>query len=288
MSDQADTSPTLPVPPMAQPPTSSVLISVEPTPKPKRGKALAIFAVAALLIGGFVTYLVTADSGSEQYSLKAAMQGAQQPQSSAFEMSFGLGAMGAFAAEGRIDVENNLMAMSMDMSLVGGPEVNMIMDLENGVAYMDTEGLDDMDVDSPTRWISFDAGDVADIGLGIGSNPSDMTAVLEDSDLVENVGFDEFRGEKVRVYRVTVPVDDVMASNPDFIAQYEDMGVELPESFIYEVFVTKDNQLRRMAFDMDLMGQTLTTEIVFTAYGDIDPIELPDPSDVTEESIPGL
>jgi len=48
------------------------------------------------------------------------------------------------------------------------------------------------------------------------------------------------------------------------------------------VWVTEGNTIRRMVFEMDMLGQNVTTDMVVSDMGDIDPIELPDPADVTD------
>ncbi|MDO8390801.1 MAG: hypothetical protein Q7V57_09950 [Actinomycetota bacterium] len=280
MSDQAESTLT----PTASAPTQSVLIAVHPHPTPRRGRWYALAAVVVLLIGGFVTYLVTADGSSEQYSLQAAIQGSGGPRSSEFEMTFSIGPMGDVSATGRFDVDTQRMAMLMDMGALGVPALSMIVDLESGVAYVDTEGADEMGFDAPTRWIAFDAAELGSIGgLDSGSGPADMTDVLQGQQQIDDLGFEDFRGERVRHFRVSVPLDAMLAANPDLAGQMD--GADLPESYDYDVYVTKDNHVRRMAFELELMGQTSVTEVVYTKFDDIDPIDLPDPADVTEQSL---
>lgn len=265
--------------------TPSVLISVEPTPKPRRGKFIAVLAVAVLSVGGFVTYLATAGPGDDEYSLERAVAAAKQAESIEYEMTMSLGFMGEVSSEGRFDAATQRMAMNMDMSSLGGPSMSMILDLQAGVAYLDTSGLDatDLGYEPPTRWVSMDVADAGSLGgLGGTESPAAMVDPLANVEDVTDLGLEEFRGEQVRRYRVSIPFADLLAANPELAGQLSAIG-DLPDSVDYEVLVTQDNRLRSLTFELDLMGQTVSMEFVYLKFDDVDPVELPDPSDVTAE-----
>ncbi len=272
----------------------SVLVNVEPPPKPKRGRLFAALAAVVVLIGGFVAYLVLAnDSSSEKYSLTAAVSGAQGADSMAYEMRMDMGIVGAIIIDGRFDAEHQRMAMTMTidgMDAADMPEVEYLIDIESQMMYVNAEALADSGLDVDTPWIGVDLSESSvmnDLGA-MGSNPADMAASFADAENVEDLGLETVDGTEVRHYRVTVGIADVLAANPALEGQYEDAGAELPDEIVYEVYVDASNQLRRMTFDLDILGQSITFEMTITAVDDVEPIVIPDPSDVTEETIPGM
>lgn len=269
----------------------SVLISVEPTPTPRHGRFIAVLAVALLLIGGFVTYLATAGPGDDEYSLQSAIAAAQQAESIEYEMTMSLGALGEIASDGRFDASTQRMVMNLDMSGFGGPSMSMILDIESGLAYLDTAGLSaaDLGFESPTRWVSIDAAAAGGLGgfggLGGTESPLAMTDPLSHAESITDLGLEDFRGEQVRHYRVSIPFDELLASNPGLASQVGALGDTFDSLRVvdYEVLVTQDNELRSMSAEFDLMGQTVSMEFVFLQYGNVEPIDLPDPADVTPE-----
>lgn len=285
-STQVSGSP-LPPPTLSAP---SVLIAVEPPPKPRHGKFIAVLAVTVLLIGGFIAYLSTAGPSDDEYSLEAALASQQVGVSVEYETTLSMGFVGDIAMGGSFDAATNRMAMTLNMPSFGGPPMSMLLDLENGVAYVDTEGLsaDDLGFEPPTRWVSMSTGDLAKAGtMGATGSPTEMVDPLRNAENITDLGMDEYRGEEVRHYRVTISLEQLVEANPTLGTQLETLGGEL-DSVDYDVYVTKDNQLRAMSFTVDVMGQMIAMEFVITKYGDIEPIELPDPADVTDESDLGL
>ena len=293
MDEQADF--TLPPDLTAQPEFHSVLIGVEPSPKPKRGRVFAALAAVVLLIGGFVAYLVLADgSSSEKYSLTAAVSGAQEAESIAYEMKMDMGMAGSIVIDGRVDASNDRMAMTMRFDGVDMPAdmpaIEYIIDIESQTMYINAEAFADSGMDVDTAWVAVDLSETSmmdDLGA-IGSNPAEMAGSLADAEGVEDLGMETVDGVEVRHYQVTVGIADVLAANPSLEGQYEDAGAELPDEIVYDVYIDESNLLRRMTFDLEMMGQSITLEMNITALDDVEPIVLPDPSDVTKEDIPGL
>ena len=293
MDEQADINP-FPAP-LAQPEFHSVLLNVEAPPKPKRGRLFAALAAVVLLVGGFVTYLVLADddSSSQGYSLSAAVSGTQAAENIAYEMKMDMGVLGSIVVEGRFDATNERMAMTMGfdgMEDLDMPQMEYLIDLESQTMYINAEALAGTGVEVATPWVAIDLSDTSmmtDLGA-MGSNPADMASALADAEGVEDLGMETVDGREVRHYRVTVAIADVLAANPELEDQYDQVGAAMPDELVYEVYVDEANNLRRMTFDLEMMGQSITFEMTITAIGDIEPIVLPDPSEVTEATIPGM
>lgn len=300
MTDMADSSSTPPTPPLPTLPTlptlpppdpavpTSVLIAVEESPKPKRGKWIALAAVVVLLVGGFVGYLLmSGDDEGERYALQPALQSSQEVDSVAMKMTMSLGFLGEISADVRIDNEAQLAAMVMSMEVEDGGTMEMIIDTANGKVYFDNESLGADGFDVPTRWIVTDADDALGLGgLGANSDPGELTAALEDATTREDLGIEQRDGEDVRHYRLTVSLETLAAVSSELEEQFSGLGEEVPDDVVFDVYVTADNLLRAITYEMDLMGQTMEIEMEFSDYNSIEPIVLPDPSDVTEQEMP--
>ena len=115
------------------------------------------------------------------------------------------------------------------------------------------------------------------------TNPLDASKVLLDpNNQVEDLGLEDFRGEQVRHYRVAVSTQAALDANPSMRDQMDATGAELPDTVEYDVFVNEASQLRRMYFELDMLGQTVSVEMVFTALDTIDPIVIPSADQVTD------
>jgi len=292
MADSSSTPPTPPTLPTLPPPDpaapASVLIAVEEPPKPKRGKWIALAAVVLLLVGGFVGYLLmSGDDEGERYALQPALQSSQEVDSVAMKMTMNLGFLGEISADVRIDNEAQLAAMVMSMEVEDGGTMEMIIDTANGKVYFDNESLGADGFDVPTRWIVTDADDALGLGgLGASSDPADLATALEDATTQEDLGIEQREGEDVRHYRLTVSLETLAAVSSELEEQFSGLGEEVPDDVVFDVYVTADNLLRAITYEMDLMGQTMEIEMEFSDYNSIEPIVLPDPSDVTEQEMP--
>lgn len=303
MTDMADSSSTPPTPPLPTLPTlptlpppdpavpTSVLIAVEESPKPKRGKWIALAAVVVLLVGGFVGYLLmSGDDEGERYALQPALQSSQEVDSVAMKMTMSLGFLGEISFDMRLDNEAQLAAMVMSMEGEGEGEVGtmeMIIDTANNKVYIDNESLGVDAFDVPTRWIVTDADDALGLGgLGASSDPADLATALEDATTQEDLGIEQREGEDVRHYRLTVSLETLAAVSSELEEQFSGLGEEVPDDVVFDVYVTADNLLRAITYEMDLMGQTMEIEMEFSDYNSIEPIVIPDPSDVTEQEMP--
>ncbi|MDO8364125.1 MAG: hypothetical protein Q7V88_14615 [Actinomycetota bacterium] len=301
MSDSADgflpptppvpsTPPSFQAPPPAFGAPQSVVIDVAPSPAPrKRTPRIAVAAAVAVVGAGVGVYAATrgSDSEGERFSLKAAAAEAEAATSVAFELTMDMGSLGNITMTSRIDTEAQRMAFDMETSAAGQDiSISAVMDMAAKVMYMDAAALIEQGADVPTKFVSIDVSDnpqmAASMDSATGNNPLDIAPLFASADKVEDLGTDTVNGEEVKHYKVTVDIAKVLEAQPQLQEQLDQAGGDMPDEIVYDVYVTADNQLRRMAFDMELMGQSISTDIVVTAVGNIEPIELPDPADVTD------
>lgn len=276
---------TPPTDPFALPPTIPQ-IEVEPTPPPKRRRTGLLVAAGAVVIAAVVAgvVLLGGDKSDASYSLQAAAEGAAAAQNVAFEMELNAAGQQVTMAAS-IDVEHQLMSMSAEMPMFSDSgELSMIMDIENKVMYMDGSAFPGGAL--PTKWVSLDLSKLPDVGDSFGSltgaNPLDTARLFENAANVQDKGVEDLNGEKVKHYVVTVDLDEAIAAQPGLLDGLGDVGADLPDTIDYDVWVTEDNQFRRMSFSMEYAGQTADVDMRVTSVGTIEPIVLPAADEVTD------
>ncbi len=266
---------------------SATEIVVEPSPPPKRRRTGALVGVGAVIVAAVVAGVVLLNGGKSEasYSLQAASKAAAKAQNVAFEMKIDAGPV-QMTATTRLDVEQQLMAMSATMPITADAgSIEAIIDVGNKVMYMDASAFPGAG-ELPTKWISMDLSKVpgaADSFGGLtGTNPLDTAGLFRDATTVKDEGLEDLNGEQVKHYVVTIDTAEALAAQPDLFDQIDDLGATLPDTIDYDVWVTEDNQLRRMSFTMDVAAQTMVVDMTVTAIGTIEPIVVPADAEVTD------
>jgi hypothetical protein len=253
----------------------------------------AVLAVLAVGIGAIVAFAGGGEDGSDpQYSLAAAAQQAANARTMTFEFTVSMGSSVSMSMDGAVDADAQLMTMTMDASgMLGGTDgpTEMILDLAGGVVYMRGTGVP-ADVLGSASWVSMDLEELAASGglpldelrEQLGPDPGASAGLLLDDDVLDTmteIGVEEIDGEVLMRYQVSVAGADVLAANPQLQQQIEDLP-ELadiyPETIVYDVWVTDGDELRMLAFEMPLLGETMRAEMVMRAVGE--PIEVRIPS----------
>lgn len=285
----------------------AALIDVQPPPKHRKAMWLALLGVLALVAAAIVVFFVLHDGDDatgETYSLTAASQGAQKATSVAFEMTVSTGVLGDITATGIIDNEAQLMSMSMDLGAMFGADapIEIIVDLQGGAAYLNAEFLRALDapIDDDVEYIRLTGEEFEDMLGGItetaGNNPLGTAVLFENASSIEDLGFDEVNGEKVKHFAVTLDAQQIL-DDPQLRKQFEqqvgETGVDLDgllgDELTYDVYVNEDNQLRRFTLVMPAGGIEVSVDMVITAINDTPAIEIPTGDGVVDASeIEGL
>jgi uncharacterized protein YkuJ len=267
----------------------------------------AFFAFAAGSSGGDdSTIEVTGPDGSpaDAFSFARATTTASEAQAARFDMTMSIPLIGEMVIDGAMDSGSQRMSMSMSIpaldesngsdGLFPGQDIEMVLDGEALVMYMkDSSGfLGSGNGNGDSVWVSMDLSEMAEIdGLSVDefqdsflTNPAEMAAMFDGVDAVE-VGMETIDGVEVMRYEVTVSVKDMIESNPQMADQFETNGFEVSEvemfdQIAYDVWVTQDNQLRRMAFDLEIEGMQMSMVMNISEVSDSIDIPLPDPTDV--------
>jgi hypothetical protein len=304
-------------PPTGPPVTASTVAPVaEPVPAgaPASGGrrrpvalAAAVVAVVALGIGAFIA-LGGRGSGdgvvdsAQPYSLVAAAEGAITARTVAFDLTLSATDLAEITVSGAVDNESQLVSVTTDLSSLlalgdmplpfGGGAMTVLVDGVSGVVYLDASGLGGFLADG-AGWVSIDLGALAeqsgqpldDLQNDFALDPTDIARSLLDTDDAVEVGTDTIDGVDVKQYRVEVDLADALAAIPqteldDALGGAGLPAIDVPDTISYDVWVTADNQLRRVSFATEIAGQSIGMQLDLTTSAEPSGIELPAADDV--------
>jgi hypothetical protein len=297
-------------PPTGPPATTSTVVTpmdVEPvdastSPNGRRrpfALAAAVVAVLALGVGAFVALTGSNDSAdvAEPYSLIAAAESTIEARTVEFELSVSAGDLAAVTVSGAVDNQQEIVSVTTDLSSLlalgdmplplGDSEMTALLDAADGVVYLDAGMLGGF-LSQGASWVSIDLGVLAeqsgesldDLQSEFALDPSDIARTLLDTDGATEVGTETIDGVETKRYEVSVDVAAALAAVPQSEIDPNLADVELPDTLVYDVWITADNQLRRVAFDTDVMGQSIAMQLDMTTSSDSLGLEIPADADV--------
>lgn len=231
------------------------------------------------------TVMVVVRGGTaEAYSLDALVHGAQTTSTLSYELDTSMPDGTTIFTEVTMDIDHGLASMTMDDH--ADHTSKLIFDLDRSRVYVDAESYTAMGVDvGDAEWIEFDLDEMLDMDAStfygqIGENPLDATLLFDSAQHVEDLGFDQVRGEQVKHYEVTVDEDDVFDLDLETSGFVND-GTPDPEGVVvYDVFVNESNQMVRLDYDVKVMDQYMSIELTVTGINEVVNIDVPDRSDV--------
>ena len=284
--------------------------ATEPDPtaaRPPRGRRrpFALLAAAgAVLVLGLVALVAIAADGSddgadiaEPYSLIAAAESTITARTVEFDLTVSASDLADITVSGSVDNESQLVSVTADLSSLlalgdtpipfGGGDMTVLVDGSTGVLYLDASALGGFLPDG-AGWVSIDLGTLAeqsgqaldDLQDEFALDPSDIARSLLDSEDAVEVGTDTIDGVEVRHYEVSVDIAAALAAVPQAELDPAIGDLELPDTVTYDVWVTADNQLRRVAFSTEIVGQTVGMQLDMTTSDEPLGIELPADGDV--------
>lgn len=192
--------------------------------------------------------------------------------------------------EAEIDNDSGLARMTLQLGAMFDDGVEMIVDTKNEVVYVSSDLFDSIGLDVETDWIKMDAEFLAESGedsmfsTATSNDAMQASVLLENAKSVEEVGIEEIDGEQLKHYRVTVSGDEALRQSPQVAEQFESVGGEMPDEVTYDMWVSEDNELRRIGVDLDIGPAVITTLLVITGTDQSLDIELPDDDDTTDAS----
>jgi hypothetical protein len=118
-------------------------------------------------------------------------------------------------------------------------------------------------------------------------DPSDIAeSLLEPENSIE-IGIETIDGVEVKHYQVTVDIAAAIAALPqseidDALEGLDVPDIDVPDTLVYDVWVTADNDLRRVSFDTELAGQTIGMQLDMTTSDQ--PLDIAVPTDAFDLS----
>ena len=270
---------------------------------PRRPIALiaAVVAVLALGIGAFIA-LGASGSGddadlAEPYSLIAAAERTVAARTVEFDLTLSASDLAEITVSGAVDNESQLISVTSDLSSLlalgdmpipfGGGEMTVLVDGSTGIIYLDASVLGGFLTDG-AGWVSIDLGTLAEQGgetldelqSEFAIDPTDIARSLLDTENATEVGIDTIDGVEVKHYEVSVDIAAALAAVPQTELDPAIGDIELPDTVTYDVWVTADNELRRVSFGTEIVGQTIGMQLDMTTSDDPLGIEVPAADDV--------
>ena len=278
-------------------PATDGLPAASPTPRRAGLLVVAVVALLALGVGAFVA--IGAPGGddldlpaTDAYSLAAAAEATLAARTVEFDLTVDAAGVGAVTVSGAVDNEAGVMTVSSDLSgLLGSDEtipldegsVELLLDTGTATMYIGASGFGEL-LGTDTPWISADLGVLAEqAGVTLDElqgetfiDPTESARLLLDADDVTEIGVETIDGVETKHFQVTVDLAAALASVPPQVGS-EVPDVELPETVVYDVWVTADNELRRAAFDLDVVGQSVSMVLDMTTSDE--PLDVAIPTD---------
>ena len=261
--------------------------------------AAAVVAVVALGIGAFVA-LAGGRSGTdvaEPYSLVAAAERTVAARSIEFDITVSVSDLADITVSGAVDNDSELVSVTTDLSSLlavgdapmplGDGSMTVLLDGANGVMYLDAGALGGFLPDG-AGWVSIDLATLAeqsgqsldDLEGELAFDPSDIAESLLATEGAVEIGAETIDGVETRRYEVTVDIAAAIAALPqadldEALGGVDVTDVDIPDTLVYDVWVTADNDLRRVAFDTEIAGQTIAMQLDMTTTDESLGLEVP-------------
>ena len=271
------------------------------TEEPARRTPWGAIVAAALLVlvaVGVGVWVVRRDDGSgsgSPFSLEqAATNAANAPGSKVLVTSHvATGRVSDGEIDNKTGVVHAVMYHPGEPGAIGSMEV--IVDTKAGVMYLSILGTEmKTKAGAPIeKWLQLDqkteAAAAAATGgastfdlLDLGSTAR-PAALVGKATSVKDLGFDEVEGETVKHYAVTVPAAEAAKLDKNLQQHFDDVG-DMPADMVYDMYVTEQNEIRRVAFEALLQFGTIKAEAVLHLLTESPGIEMPAAKDVTPMS----
>jgi hypothetical protein len=286
--------PTIETPPPHMPeqvlmtaPESVVLIE----PPIRRRWGLMLVAALVVLAGlGVGAFFVLRSDASPTFALDRASAAAGTTKWTGMKITMATGGQ-SITMDAQTDTERGLAKMSMDLGAISGSSapIDMIIDIKNDTMYMGSAFLNALGANVDAEWVKLDRAALEKAGqdasafdqLDVGNQlaPATLFATAKDE---KKIGIETIDGEQLQHDQVTVNTADLVKVNPFLERAMKQADAPLPATLTYEVYITKDNQIRRLGYDFTAGPDTVKITVVTHALAIAPTIEVPAEADVTD------
>lgn len=154
--------------------------------------------------------------------------------------------------------------------------MRLIADEPAAMMYM---SADLFETDVP--WVGIDVsmfGDVMATGEWF-EDPADMTELFVGTDPVD-LGVETVDGETLKHYEVTLSIDDMLATDSASLDGFGTADLTVLDAITFDIWVDETSRLRRLTFDDDVLGETVSLDMHLEHIDAPVSIPLPAPNDV--------
>ena len=290
-------------------PDAELVPAAAPAPGGRKRPVAIVVAVVAMMALGIGAIVALTGNGSgdsadvaEPYSLIAAAESTLTARTVEFDLTVSASGLAEVSVSGAIDNESELVSVTTDLSSLlalgdtplpfGGGDMTVLVDGSTGVLYLDASALGGFLPDS-AGWVSIDLGTLAeesgqavdDLQGEFGLDPTDIARSLLDTENATEVGIETIDGVEVKHFEVSVDIAAALAAVPqaeldEALGGADLPDIDLPDTVTYDVWVTADNQLRRVSFGTEIAGQTIGMQVDMTTSNEPLGVELPADGDV--------
>lgn len=254
---------------------------------------------AALLAIPFAVcgLLVSCGAGST-YSLDEALKPSGASLGTSFQVIIGFDDQQT-QTSGAIDATGEHARLKLDLGggFLGGAPIEALIDRPNAIVYMGADFFRVLGATIDTPWVRVDKPTLEAAGEDTAffdqlqlDDPRDTTALFRAATTVKDLGMETLDDEDpMRHYQVTVPAATVLEKNPALAQTIDGIEGTLPDDIVYDVYVTKQNVIRKIGFTLDIDGTAVSSEVWIDEPGNPVQIDLPadgETTDITDVSSP--
>ncbi|MBI5087943.1 MAG: hypothetical protein HZB15_03480 [Actinobacteria bacterium] len=264
----------------------------------RRAAIVAVLVLAAMAAAATLTVVLRDDAAAAAYSLDMAAIDVQDTSTVTYDLDMSTSDGMDLHYEIAMDLDRELSSITMDTD---GTEWVYVMDLGDGVVYVDAAAMETLGADvADADWVSFDLDDMVgsdeDITgvYGLGENPLDATGLFDQAEEVDDLGFEDINGQEVKHYEVTFDEEDLLGFDTSDL-ESSDLGADLhtsgfvndgetdPEGkVVYDVYVNEWNEIVQLTYGMDFLGEWVSVDLTVTSVDEAVDIEVPRSSTVID------
>jgi hypothetical protein len=259
----------------------------------RRAALVAVLVLVALVAAGAVMVVLRSQPAAAAYSLDVAAIDVQDTTTLSYDLDMAMSDGSQVHSQVEMDLGRGLASVEMDD---GYADWQLVMDLDDHVMYVQADAFTDMGLDvDGAEWVRYDLDRVVDMddvtGLyGLGENPLDAAQLFDAAEQVDDLGFEDVDGVRVKHYEVTLDASDVLGTD---LSEIDSSGLAThgfvndgdadPEGkIVYDVYVNEWNEIAKLTFGMELLGEYVSVDMTVTSVDEVVEIDLPDPSDVAD------
>jgi hypothetical protein len=259
----------------------------------RRAAFVAALVIGALVVAGVAVVALRAEPAAAAYSLDTATIDVQDTTTLTYDLDMSMSDGTEMHSEIAMDLSEGLASVEMDD---GYAEWTYVMDLDDEVMYVDADAYAELGIDvGDAHWVSFDLDDMLDTDdvsgvYGLGENPLDATQLFDAADDVEDLGFEDLDGVRVKHYEVTLDEEDLLGIDLSELESNElgshgfvNDGDSDPEGkVVYDVYVNEWNEITQLTFGMEFLGEYVSVDMRVTSVDVPVEIDVPDRSETVD------